>query len=142
MSLCWSTSDNSPTKNIILKSMQCKILVTWFICAHLSVNMNTLQSKLSGLFWGTFFSPWKKQMALNSHYLRHNSEYQMKTTFPLFNVKEWERFRRKYHFRVKRSAWVSSAQPLFTVAGPRKTETCDKQLQALPQATVSGSAHP
>ena len=114
----------SHTSNFIFKSMQYIILLTWLIYTCIFVNMNTLQSTLLGLSWYTLFRPWKKkQRALNSHYLQHDSITDDKLLSHCFLwKKEREICRRKSHSRVKRNAWVSLAQPPLSAAGkPRHT---------------------
>ena len=114
----------SHTSDFIFKSMQYIILLTWLIYTCIFVNMNTLQSTLLGLSWYTLFRPWKKkQRALNSHYLQHDSITDDKLLSHCFLwKKEREICRRKSHSRVKRNAWVSLAQPPLSAAGkPRHT---------------------
>ena len=108
----------SHTSDFIFKSMQYIILLTWLIYTCLFVNMNTLQSTLLGLSWYILQALKKKQKALNSHYLQHDSITDDRLLSHCFLwKKEREICRRKSHSRVKRNAWVSLAQPPLSAAG-------------------------
>lgn len=133
------------TRDIIFKSMQYIILVTWLIHTCLFVNMNTLQSTLLGLLWYTFFRPWKKkQRALNSHYLQHDSVTDDRLLSHCFLwKKEREIHRRKSHSKVKRNAWVSLAQPPSSTAGkPRHVDGWSPVASSPSQGTTFGSHVP
>lgn len=77
----------SHTKDTILKSMQCIILVTRFICTCLFVNVNTLQSKLLGLLLCAFFSHCKNKWLWIHITFSTTLSNRWQTTFPLFYVK-------------------------------------------------------